>query len=362
MDKRTVEKFINDTCTAEEAEQVIEWLATEEGQKYLSDRLNKDAELLKNEKVKLMLPALDSKKMWSDIEGKVGPVPPNKTPVYYRNHLSSYRYVAAIVLFLFSLSFLFYDNYVPDQTAKEPKITYFSTNDQQWREITLSDGTEITLNNNSQLWVSATYGQPKREVTLKGEAYFEVIHNEDKPFIIHTKGVSIKDLGTAFNVRSIPGKKNVQVAVKSGKVSILQNKNPAIKKTKEMAKVELTPGQYAYVDLETSSISINEFEVENYFSWMNDRLQFNEATLAKASKQLSRIYNVTFSYAADSLKTLKFSAQFEAESLKRTLAVIALTLSIDYEIKNQHVIWKECKKAMSKNSKSIDAKDVKIQK
>ncbi len=340
MYKHTVEKYFNNTCTAEEAEQVVEWLATEEGQAYLSARLDEDAALFKNEKVKPMLPALDSAKIWNNIEGEFDSTKKHRMPDHHHDHFSSYWYVAAMILLVCGLSFFFYGKYFSAKTTQKQQLIYFITNAQQKKEITLSDGTEIILNSNSQLKISATYGLQKREVTLKGEAYFEVTHNPAKPFVIHTQGILIKDLGTAFNVRAIRGKKNVQVAVKRGKVSILYEDDSPTVENPVMEGVKLIRGQYAYVDLKTSSISINEFEVENYFSWMSDRLMFDNATLAKASKQLNHIYNVTFSYAADSLKAITFSAKFEKESLKRTLEVIALTLSIDYQMKNNYVIWK----------------------
>lgn len=355
MNKEVLEKYFNGIYSVEEAEQVVEWLSTDEGQAYLSDKFDEDVELLKNEKIKPMLPALDSKRMWSRVSKEVGPASRRTLPVR-RGHASSYWYVAAMVFLVCGLSIFFYEKFVPvDKTSQEKQAMYFSTNAQQQKEITLSDGTAIRLNNNSQLWISATYGQPQRDVTLKGEAYFEVTHNTAKPFVIHTNGILIKDLGTAFNVRALPGKNNVQVAVESGKVSILSEENLSTNSREAKPRpIKLTGGQYAYLNLETDSFEVSEFQVENYLNWMSDQLKFDRAPLVKASEQLSHIYNVTFSYASDSLKTMHFSASFEAESLKRTLAVIALTLSIGYQIKGDHVIWKE----EGKNSKILRKEQV----
>lgn len=127
-----------------------------------------------------------------------------------------------------------------DQVDKKQQPVHVITNAHQHKEITSSDRTEIKFNSNSELWLSPTYGQPKREVTLEGEAYFEFTHNPAKPFVIHTRSILIKDLETAFNMRAIPGKKNIQVAVKSGKVSILYEEDLATEEDLIMKETNLS--------------------------------------------------------------------------------------------------------------------------
>src|SRR5699024_4957768 len=101
----------------------------------------------------------------------------------------------------------------------------------------------------------------------------------------------------------------------------------------------LVQGQFGYLDLDTNTIFVSTFEVHNYLSWMNGRLRFETAPLHKVSKQLSRIYPVTFAYSNDALRELSLSANFERESLEATLEVIALTLRIDYRREDNQIIW-----------------------
>lgn len=342
MNKKIVEKFINNTCSVEEAGRVLDWLATEEGQVYLSIRLHEDAQLLRNKKLKPFLPAMETEKMWKEIEAQTEPSPAYELQSYSQKYNSSIWYAAAVLFLVCGLSVFYYMNYSSaGHKTETEQATHIVAGSQHQRTLTLYDGTKIRLNKNAELWVSATYGQAKRQVTLEGEAFFEITHDASKPFIIHTKGILIKDLGTAFNVRSLPGKKNVQIAVKEGKVSVLPQKEASLKTDEVIKSIHLTGGQYAYVDLRTHLVSVSKFEVDNYFSWMNNRLGFDNVSLAQASKQLSRIYDVTFSFAAEPLKAKSFSANFQKESLKKTLSVIALTLSIDYQLKDNHVIWRK---------------------
>jgi ferric-dicitrate binding protein FerR (iron transport regulator) len=334
LDQHIIEKFLNNTCTIEEAEQVVGWFATTEGQAYLAKKLDEDAELLQNERIKPLLPRLDLAQMWKSIESGMGSEKKDKTLFYPRRKVASYWYAAAIILVVCTLSVLFVRKYDPaNQIAQNKQPTHFKTGAHQQGSVTLPDGTKIRLNRDSQLWISADYGQKSREIKLKGEAYFKVHHNKNKPFIIRIHGAVIKDLGTEFDVRAIPGEDNVQVAVKSGKVSIRSSQDS----TTQAA--ELTGGHFGYLNLKTDSISINEFAIKNYLSWMNGWITFDNAPLRKVSKQLSRIYSVSFAYSAASLKGMKLSANFKRGSLKKALSVISLTLSINYRLKNHRVVW-----------------------
>lgn len=198
--------------------------------------------------------------------------------------------------------------------------------DNQQRALTLSDGTKIRLNSNAQIWIPEDFDRSTREVTLEGEAFFEVSHDEEKPFTVHTARATIKDLGTAFNVRAAPDNQNVQVAVTDGKVSVWSDWQTEEKAT------ELIEGQFGQLDLKSKTLQVDRFNVNNYLSWMNGRLQYDGARLDKVSLQLGRMFDVSFTYADRSLRRLTLETDFERKSLKKILEVIAMTLHIDYRI------------------------------
>jgi ferric-dicitrate binding protein FerR (iron transport regulator) len=338
MNHRIIEKFLNNTCTVEEAREVVEWFATPEGQAHLAKRLDEDAGLLQDERIRPLLPDVDSKQMWQKIREHIYAQKSYNTFHYRRRKAASYGYAAAIILVVGLLSVFFVWKYHPakQQGAKEWAAHYSASANVQ-QKIRLGDGTRVRLNSDSQLWLFKDYGQGRREVKLKGEAYFKVRHNAAQPFVIHTHGAVIKDLGTVFDVRALPGEDNVQVAVKSGKVSIRSEQKP------QKQAVELTGGHFGYLNLQTDSIAIDAFAVGNYLSWMDNQFTFDNASLKKVSRQLSRIYNVSFTYTSDDLKGMKLSADFKGHSLKKALSVIALTLSIHYQMKDHHVIWSKRK-------------------
>src|SRR5690625_3927738 len=235
-------------------------------------------------------------------------------------------------------SMFYVSHQVPMQEDEAPAQPISDTaGDNQQRALTLSDGTKIRLNSNAQIWIPEDFNRSTREVTLEGEAFFEVSDDDEKPFVVHTDRATIKDLGTAFNVRAVPDNQNVQVAVTNGKVSVWSDRQTEDKAT------ELIEGQLGHLDLQEGTLQIEQFGVNNYLSWMNGRLKYNGARLDQVSRQLSRMFDVSFTYSNHSLKNLTVDADFERKSLRKVLHVIAMTLHIDYRIDTggdrEKVIW-----------------------
>jgi ferric-dicitrate binding protein FerR (iron transport regulator) len=334
LNQSIIEKFFNNTCTAKEAEEVVKWFATSEGQAYLADKLDDDIQLLQDEHIKGLISDSVSVQMWQEILSNMNAGKKDNAFRYPRPQTATYWYAAAIIVVIATLSiFLVWKYHLADQIFKNKQQTHFITDAYHHKAITLKDGTKIELNRNSDIRISTDYGEKKRSIKLKGEAYFQVPHNVDKPLVIHTEGADIKDLGTVFDVRAVPGEDNIQVAVKSGKVSIHPEHTSGTKA------VELTAGHFGYLNLETGSVVVEEAEIQNYLSWMAGRITFDNMTLKNVCNQLGHIYNVSFQYGSDSLKSVKLSANFKRGSLKKALDIISLTISIDYRLKGGEVIW-----------------------
>lgn len=331
MRRKLAEKYFNNSCTEEEAEQLLDWFSTAEGQKYLEKRIREDLSLLEDERIQAFVSENKSELIWTEIKKDIG----SSQKYRYGNRQKSgfhWRSVAAVFIVLTSSMFYFWsDSFVSEDPPPEP--IYYQAGEEEQRTITLGDGSEIRLNSNSEIWISATFGESEREVKLNGEAYFKVIHDEEKPFIIHTSDASVKDLGTAFNVRAFPDDDNVQVAVTEGKVTLWSDEQ------REEEATELDPGQFGYLSLDDHSIEVDEFGNKNYLSWMNGRMEFEDMPLREVSKQLSRIYGVSFEYETPRLKELVLSSTFERKSLEKALEVIALTLELDYSREEDTVKW-----------------------
>jgi len=337
MKKEFIDKYFRNQATPEEARKVLEWFETPEGQKYLQERLDIDFNLMEKDELKPFVPELDSDQLYQSIQKKIHsrrkPFAGNRKSDW----LSPILKAAAMIVVILTTSILYFTQTVDvadDITESVPVV--FQTDDVQQSIITLRDGSVVRLNHDSELVVAKDFLDGTRKVTLTGEAYFEIEHDADQPFIIHANQSSVEVLGTAFNVRSLTNTNNVQVAVVDGKVSFANK----IHNEKELS-VVLSKGQYGYLDLEEQTIAVDEVAIENYMAWKSGRLVFEELALSQVCTQLHRLYQIECSFDNKEIKDLPLTANFSNDSLEKTLSVIALTLKIDYNIENEQVHWKK---------------------
>ncbi|MCC5905818.1 MAG: FecR domain-containing protein [Balneolaceae bacterium] len=336
MNKKIVENFFSNQATPGETRKVLEWFETPEGQQYLRERLDVDEDLMTRTELRELVPELDSEQVYSSIRQRIGKS--ERTTFKKRvDWLGPLVKVAAAILVVLSAS-LFYMLHQPGQeeaALQEP--IHFQTEEEQHREVTLGDGTIVRLNSNSEMTVSADFMKGAREVTLSGEAYFNVEHDPENPFIIHANQSSVEVLGTAFNVRSIKGMDNVQVAVEDGKVAFRStNGSPDA----EQLSVTLSRGQYGYMDITQRIIQVDDLAVENYLAWKNGRFIFDGLTLSQVCTQLNRIYNTECSFENDEIRNLQITSIFADDSLEKALDVIALSLGLEFEAEGGRVYWK----------------------
>ena len=138
-----------------------------------------------------------------------------------------YKYVgyAACVLLMVALAYTLVS---PNEQleAKYSQTILASTSIGENKTITLSDGTKVTLNANTTFSYPEKFSEESRDVSLQGEAFFDVAHNPEKPFKVATgNGMNIQVLGTVFNVKSYPEDQNVETTLVSGKVKVVEEQN-----------------------------------------------------------------------------------------------------------------------------------------
>jgi ferric-dicitrate binding protein FerR (iron transport regulator) len=336
MNKKLVEKFFINQTTPEETERVLDWFETPEGKGYLQERLDIDYELMDRNELREMVPELDSDNLYQSIQDKIGPH--RKGVLIHKPDWMGYAFKAAaaiLVIFIASLFTITQQRYAAEQVLEREPI-HFQTANEENREITLSDGSVIRLNHNSEVIISEDFLQGTREVELKGEAFFNVAHNPDQPFIIHANESDVEVLGTSFNVKSLPDQSNVQVAVVEGRVAF-KNVNSAPEG--ESLSVTLSKGQYGYMDIKKRTILVDNLAVDNYLAWKSGRFEFEDLTLRQVCTQLNRLYEIECSYSNKEIENLLLTANFSNESLEKTLEVIALSLDVEYEQNEESVHW-----------------------
>ncbi|MEX2640911.1 MAG: FecR domain-containing protein [Balneolales bacterium] len=215
-----------------------------------------------------------------------------------------------------------------DETVK--RVVYSTENEQ--KVLTLSDGSRIRLNKNSSLEMAENFESNERAVSLDGEAFFEITHNPDRPFKVHTGSAAIRVLGTSFSVKTNTRQNDVFVSVADGSVSL------ASMKVGSESEV-LEKGFLGILKAETQEITLEKTDINNYMSWMNGRIIFDQTPFAQVAKQLERIYNIECTIKDNALLDMKLTTNFSELSLDNVLKVIAEGLEIEYEQKEDTVTW-----------------------
>ncbi len=189
--------------------------------------------------------------------------------------------------------------------------------------VVFPDGSTGILNKNSSFTYPEEFGD-QRNVTFKGEAYFD-IKKSTKPFIIDVNGVDVKVLGTAFNL--ITTDNEVTLYVDRGLVAF----------EKEGQQTQVPAGSEAIFDRESASVTFNERPSENIMSWTNGVFNFDKTPLSEALDQLGEYYNVDFELSNEKLQNCRLTVTFNKQSLNAVLKTISTALDVKTSRKNNTV-------------------------
>jgi ferric-dicitrate binding protein FerR (iron transport regulator) len=207
----------------------------------------------------------------------------------------------------------------------------------QKANITLPDGSKVWLNSQSKLSYPANFNAKKRELQLEGEAYFEVFHNPDKPFIVHSKDISVEALGTAFGLKAYNEDNLISSILMRGKIRVSTPVGETILLPNERVVYDKT----AHKMVQSSMPNATDFT-----GWIHNELRFENESLSEIAKTIQRIYNIEIIFTSEKLKHQRFTGTINNNSLESILNIISLSSPVSFQIKDQKVILFENKKLM----------------
>ena len=172
----------------------------------------------------------------------------------------------------------------PNNRSNAPEVLYNTVTTPRGREfeLVLADGTRVSLNAASTIRFPTTFTGKERRVEVSGEAYFEVTHNENMPFVVQVNSTEIAVLGTHFDVADYNDENNVSATLLEGSVKVSNGPQNTL----------LAPGEQARLDRTTSVLSRKKVNVEEVVAWTKGRLSFNNSDLPRLMRQISRWYDV----------------------------------------------------------------------
>lgn len=198
--------------------------------------------------------------------------------------------------------------------------------------VALPDGTRVWLNAGSTLRYPPAFAGDRREVHLRGEAYFEVEPDAARPFRVHADQSVTEVLGTAFNVRNYPGEASVSVVVVSGKVAFasLEEDRPAARGAAVREKVLLLPGNGARLHRAGNALEKEAATDPNRLAWKTQRLVFKDLPLRQVIPVLENYYHTRIAVPNPAVLDCRFRGTFRAAALPQVLEVLAFGLDLTY--------------------------------
>lgn len=186
--------------------------------------------------------------------------------------------------------------------------------------VQLPDGSTVLLAPGSRLTLAANYGEATREVTLDGAAYFDVKHDEAHPFTVHTSSADIRDIGTAFSVKTASDGE-VAVDVTHGIVALSARRTAA-------APVELRAGDRGVLAREAVTVRRGTVTAEDV-AWTRGQLSYRDASLSEVRADLLRWYGLALAVPDSTLAARTLTASFRGDSAAQVVRVISLALGAD---------------------------------
>lgn len=168
--------------------------------------------------------------------------------------------------------------------------------------VTLSDGTKVWLDAESELEYPVNFGEECREVKLKGEAYFSVTENKEKPFLVRSREYCVRVYGTEFNVNAY-NSRQIETVLVEGSIGFKANASSE--------ECMLQPNQLAVVDVKTGESEIRKVDVYPYIAWKNQDIVFANERLESIMEKVARWYDVVVFFQNDGLKDLRFDCNMQ---------------------------------------------------
>lgn len=301
-------QYINNTCTPEEFDELMLAIKASPNNDDFDEALKANWERSAHSPVENNL-------KWADISARIK----EKTPKRYHTQVWL-KYAACIALALLICTISFYkktDTGIQYLTAQSlPAKT---------KVIILADGTHVTLNANSSLRYPEKFSNGQRIVYLKGEAYFDVAHDSKKPFIIYSGALRTQVLGTTFTVSAYNEQKPQKVTVLTGKVGVVDESSKA--------HALLTPGLCATTDQKNQSLIVSRMaDPTDAIAWMDDKMIFEDATLADVAIALSNKYAVKIEINNRRIASRHITAIFQNQSLPDILNGITRLTHARYHV------------------------------
>ncbi|SDD03577.1 FecR family protein [Niabella drilacis] len=287
------------------------------------------------------------RKRWDSLKQRTAQLPAgagNQAPAGKTRRMRYYMAAASVAALLLVGAF-----YFQRRGLTTTRDTVVATKMGSKTSMKLPDGSQVWLNAGSELSYDKDFGKVNREVHLSGEAYFDVTHDAEHPFIVHTNSFNIRVLGTAFNVKAYTSDKESEATLVRGSIELSMNNEDTRKillkpneklvfKKADDSREKTVRGESAMPEIRVTGLQTpfkDSVTVET--QWLHDCLAFRDHKLKDIASMISRWYGVTVEINDADLKEKEFSGLFKDESVEQVLHALKLAGGFDYTISKNKI-------------------------
>lgn len=239
--------------------------------------------------------------------------------------------IAAIFFFLISLGFLAY--FFTNIETKTPEFyTNVFADNGHISKVELPDGSWVWLNSGSKISYSNLFASKNRNISLTGEAYFQVTKNKDLPLVVTSGELQVKVLGTKFNVTAYPENNEVAVVLERGSVELL---NPNV----ESFQLILKPGERAVFNKSNMDLQVSNVNTAKFTSWKEGILNIYDQSLEEVVERLETRYNQKF-ILDDEVKNYRYTFTIKNESLDEIIQLMEKITPVKAEQEKDTILFK----------------------
>lgn len=319
IDDTLLVKYLLHETNPDEIEAVEEWIAIND----INKKHFNDFKLIWDESKNFATTSrLNENESWQKFKNRIHSIPAKKAPIKII-HTFQWLKVAAMVIFIAGAAAIAYTVF----NQKEIKTVAIKSMDKVITD-TLPDQSVITLNKNSTIDYPEKFTGQTRTVSLEGEAFFSVAHDKTKPFIIYVNDVTIKVVGTSFNVKSMNG--NTEVIVETGIVEVIHKKK----------EISLHPNEKILVKKDENVLAKEKETGELYNYYRTKEFECDNTPLWELIQVLNQAYNVNIVIENKGLRNLPLTTTFNNESLDKILEIIQQTFNISVTKSDSEIILK----------------------
>ncbi|MGQ8334926.1 FecR family protein [Sunxiuqinia sp. A32] len=232
--------------------------------------------------------------------------------------------IAAVFVLIFSLGGLA-GYFIFHSSQQEFGIQKYTALKGSVSVVEFPDGTRVWLNSGSEITYQEDRFRNQRKVDLRGEAYFDVVHNEKMPFVVNTGKLVVYDLGTTFNVKAYENDNYIETSLVEGKAEI---QAPNGKKL-----LSLNPGESAYYQKSNNQLEVRQIAANVISAWRDGKFVIRDQRLEDIFIELSRWYNVEFTFETQRYKDFRFTGTIKkSTTAQHVLKMLKVTTDFNYRI------------------------------